>query len=566
MSRSNIQSATISIHTTTSPEEPSLSKLLPAIVADGEHFGVLRIQTQKIQITKTPIFILFTIDRTGSMGQSTGFDSLTCMDHVKHTFCNMITEFSKLDSTIYVCVQAFNTAVVTTVDTVRIIPDNVNEIVQKIKDLEPDGFTAIDSALISANEIMQSYIQENPDHEVRHVFMTDGEANSGERDDKKLADLVNRSFTNIFVGLGRRHNARLMNHFCDGPNAEFLFIDNPEFTGLIYGEVVYKFLYPAVKDCVIELQHGTIYNWQTGEWTSTIVEPVIVGDVEKIYHIKTATPDLLVANIRGKSTDTLDLLLSTIDKTTITFGEENKYMFRHEVQCILREAKLGSMSTYKSVACFNELKQKIRNLYRNMRRYLREFSSPGDSEAAMIRTLCSDLRTTFNTVGFTHCLMYTMARESSNGHQQAYTQTCPDDAEYILRAPVRRQNAIGRSRPVPADWDVLLPPMTEPPKLVRCNATINAECILPVCPEDTEGIAVSVFGSLFPVPPPHSEFSNLTLSDPEDAAWQSGFLPEDDLLQPDMYDSDDGNITCYATPSVMDTMRAISGNQNYGKQ
>jgi hypothetical protein len=53
----------------------------------GERFGLLSLQFEKTEMTKNPVFILFTIDRTGSMSEfgNTG-DIKNKMFYVKETW------------------------------------------------------------------------------------------------------------------------------------------------------------------------------------------------------------------------------------------------------------------------------------------------------------------------------------------------------------------------------------------------------------------------------------------------------------------------------------------------
>ena len=120
--------------------------------------------------------------------------------------------------------------------------------------------------------------------------MTDGEPTSGECNAEKLSAMVNNDFPNIFVGFGEYHNVNLLKKLSDNDKGDYQFVDNMENTTLIYGETLHRYLYPALQNVKINIKNGTIYNWKNNSWVNELCEPVIIGDMEKIYHFKTSKP------------------------------------------------------------------------------------------------------------------------------------------------------------------------------------------------------------------------------------------------------------------------------------
>ena len=108
----------------------------------------------------------------------------------------MMKYLSTLDTDIFVQVNTFNTKVDELVTCIKITPDNVEEINNKIKGIVCDGSTDIGLALTKANEDLLKYAEENPGHQLAHVFMTDGDPTAGVMSLPVLVGMVNESFNN----------------------------------------------------------------------------------------------------------------------------------------------------------------------------------------------------------------------------------------------------------------------------------------------------------------------------------------------------------------------------------
>jgi hypothetical protein len=254
------------------------------IVSENEDFGILRIKMKKTEITKTPLFMLFTIDKTGSMEEHAKKN--TKMNYLKQTFKNMLHYLSKQELDIYIRVHSFNVEVDVDIENIKITPENVSELCSKIMDIQAESSTNIELALEEARKTLNDYYESNPCHQIAHIFMTDGNPTMGQENEEKLAELVDNRFINIFVGYGVDHNAQLMKKLSDDKNADYQFVDDMENTGLVYGESVHQLLYPALKNVEIIVKNGNIYDWETNEWSDNYDINVLVSESEKIYQIK----------------------------------------------------------------------------------------------------------------------------------------------------------------------------------------------------------------------------------------------------------------------------------------
>jgi len=494
---SNIEYTEIIIHNN------SVSPPFP-LLGEDEQFGILKIKMNKVKMTTKPLFLLFTIDKTGSMAERASGNT-TKMDFVKQTFSSMLTYLSSIDVDIYIQVNTFNTNVDFTIKPVRLSKDNLHDLISIIQAVRADNCTDLGIALEAAKTSMLDYVATNPDHEVAHIFMTDGQATSGQTSPNVLNEFVCDSYPNIFVGFGFDHNSAVLRMFSEKRLAEYQFVDNMENTSLVYGETIHRFLYPAVKDVRIDISHGLIYNWRTNEWSNQITEDVFIGEIEKIYHIKTSIPDILEAKLFGveigadfQLLDTVYVLPPLIDMEThqISNNDEDltKYLFRQHVQELLYSAKNGVAN----------IKDEMRTSFRILRKYMRTNDLLED---AFLKQLCDDIHITYGAFGTRHADMYSSARQASQGLQRSYTSS---------RAPTQQ-------------YDRNLPAPQLGYGLCRQNA-------LGGVPRTT---AVDEFDDFTPTPP-----------SPEIV------VTDDDEI--DNYLSVDTNVSCYTTPSAIHTMRAVS--------
>jgi uncharacterized protein YegL len=421
----NIQDSVIEIHNDSSS--------LPFLhLNSGEYFGVLKLKMKKVEITKKPVFLCFTIDKSGSMNEyssSTSLQSTRKMDYVIQTFINMINYFARLENEMYIQVNTFSDNVVVMVDCVRINKENVDEIANIIRSIQSDGSTNIESALKSANYALTDYSSKYPDHQIGHIFMTDGDPTFGEMSHDKLVEFVDEKFPNIFVGFGSDHNTNLLRKFSDKKLAEYQFVDNMEHTALIYGEVIHQFIYPAIYRPAFSISNGEIYNWRENKWVTTMSEPVIVSEIEKIYHIKTRDPRNVVAEIFG-STDSekhhlLDTVVSmpdliNIETYEIIKNDLTKYAYRQKVQELLYTARDERNLRGEKKHNFKKL---LRDIFRNIRIFMRENNIIEDG---LLKMLCDDIVLVYKSLNENALLdtgRIALARHTSQGRQQTYNST-----------------------------------------------------------------------------------------------------------------------------------------------
>lgn len=498
-----------------------------------DSFGILYLKMAKVNIIQKPLFLLFSIDTSASMEEIVDFQKKTTkMDYLIHTFQHILRFLAEKNIPIVIRVHSFHNQVDIILENTQLSKENVDKICEKMQALEPDGITDIGLALSIAEMELSKYKESHPNHQIIHMFMTDGEPTSGIRDTKRLTEMVNPNVKNIFFGFGNDHNAYLLRKFSQKKNADYQFIDTVENTGMIFGETLHRFLYPALESVKFSIENGSFYDWRTNQWVDFLEETVIMGESEKTYHIRTNQPDIVNVKVFGIDYSLYDSLTDSFTETLLDVVHSlpslvpleetpiktdlTKYMFRQKVQEMLytvtsyielcetkqkKVAKERNMETKK-------IKIELKCLFRKIHKYMREENLLNDP---FMKLLCDDIYVTYQNLDSRYAYMYTVARQTSQGNQQCYSTHSTFSEE---------------------DSDVNNMSFTLP-KYVRKNTTHFSF--------EDEDINDSM----------SSPFQNLR----EDPMEDTGYLSNDEL---ETYHSDNLNTTCYAIPSCIDTMRYMS--------
>ena len=406
------------------------------VLNEGEQFGILSMKMKKTKITERPTMILFSIDNTASMEEK-AYRNTTKLEIAIKTLKNIMTYLSTIDAPVYIQLYTFNLEVRSVIDTILVNKSNVEELINKIEKIAANNSTDIGYALKCANENMTKYHKTNPTHQIIHIFMTDGEPTSGECNAEKLSTMVNNDFPNIFVGFGEYHNVNLLKKLSDKDNGDYQFVDNMENTSLIYGETIHRYLYPALQNVEITIENGFIYNWKTNSWATKLYEPVIIGEIEKIYHIKTRTPydficdvygivcSLLANDIENQQTitnelqhlESISVLPALIDINTNKIEETNlaKYLYRQKTQELLYKAKESKNKDDNKI-----VKLEMNAFFKNMREYVKTNNLVDDK---FMKNLCDDICITYRTIGTHLGAMYNISRLTTQSRQQTYSAT-----------------------------------------------------------------------------------------------------------------------------------------------
>lgn len=397
---------------------------------DDETFGIMVLELNKVKITNRPIFILFTVDTTGSMGDCVKHAN-TKMQYAIQTLKSIMKYVSTQEADIYVQINTFNETIKTIVEPAKVSPQNLPEILNTLNTIDPDGSTNIEAALTAATASITSYAETYPSHTCVHIFMTDGEPTCGATTSAELLKCISTEYMSINIGFGTDHNAKLLSELSDSKNSEYHFIDKLENASLVYGESLHKVLYPCLQNVHIQIENGVIYDWAKNQWTTDLYESTLIGEIKKYYHVKTTTPYDIIATIKAQAVCEQESGLYTahIEETVLKLPElididgnivdDNtiiKFAFRQRILEALYEAK--HIHYGMSPEELNTKKQIIKDLFDKIQTYVAENNMHKDG---IMTQLLNDLYLAFWNIGTVDGGMYIFGRHSSQGNQQAHT-------------------------------------------------------------------------------------------------------------------------------------------------
>lgn len=404
-----------------------------AVVDANERFGILSIKTKRVNLIPAPSFFLFTIDRTGSM-QEVMEDNITNMRYAIQTMKSMVHYLSKQPADIQIQINVFNSTVDVLVQPTKVSDQNMTAICDLLDTVIPSGITNIGAALQTAAETCRAYLTTNPTHNIAHVFMTDGEPTDGICATHELTALVNTEYPNVNIGFGHRHNVHLMRNLSDLDRSYYSFVDNAKNTSMVYGEIMHMLLYPAAKDVRINVENGQIYNWRKNVWDTFLTEPVLIGDSEKTYHIRTPAVDEIrvelcckvVSAPEGDAYHGADLyfsdIIERIPDLVNTSGEISEYT--NLVPYAFRQKVLELLYLGQSDFLPNKRKYKsdLSQTFHALQDYMK---TNGKETDPFLCQLCDDLSITYRTCSMEYGRLYAMARSTTQGGQQSYTPILP---------------------------------------------------------------------------------------------------------------------------------------------
>ena len=420
---------------TTFNEELSLPK--NCLPFPGAKFGLLNLQAITSEPSTVEHELILVIDNSGSMGDHClGDNDKTQMDQAIHTLKNIIgyleeNQNIKANVTIF----KFDDKFIKVVDRTNITEENYNSIEKSISKIRPNGGTDIGLALHETNKYITELKNLYPDHQISHIFMTDGEVTCGEYSPELLKPLVDKNIYNYFIGYGSNHDAKLLGILSDFEKGSYHYIDAIEKAGLVFGEILHGITHKLLYNCEIVVENGVIYNYKTNLYTNKLYIGNIIGESNKVYHLFTDNPTTCYVHLKTIVPSSMECLeLHIFQETEHTLNFMN-YVFRHKTLTLLGEVKQcqekyeGSArfgnEGYFSYGNVSDCKMKMAKLFDEMRKYMEDNN---DKQNKFIKMLCDDIHISQKTFGTRYGRMYISSRQSSQGTQRIYTvNTTPID-------------------------------------------------------------------------------------------------------------------------------------------
>ena len=260
--------------------------------------------------------------------------------------------------------------------------------------------------------------------------MTDGEPTVGASHASKLCEYLSSTFEHFFLGFNSNHNSKLLYDLCLRTNGHYYFIDSPENSSLIYGEILHKFLYRTNKLSLSSTGKVLFYDYKTNNWLSTYNYGYIGSDDTVSIHYKfnwDTNPEDLTFSIHSVNIDSKEetysvySVISDIDtvydkETTTTCETRNmeieKYYYRQHVLETLFTCLQNQVYNNTILSNMEQLFEKIK-----------KFCEVNDlMEDTFMNQLKDDLSMVYTTSQYGNAFdtPYCLARHVSQGSQTAY--------------------------------------------------------------------------------------------------------------------------------------------------
>ena len=461
MSSSSLVNATMQFHNTEYPSGYGIFdyNLFDYSLFDSSthQFGILNIQAASLphidtDAERTIWNIGFSVDISGSMSD-TCKDGRDKMHHIRHTLSGILRVFSTISTvSVNVYVQAFDSKVEEIIDFVTVTPANIESLIKKIQNMFPRDETDLKKPLEKMNDIISKRMALFPNQKFAHIMLTDGEDTRGNTNDSIVSE-VSQEFKNVFIGFGTTHNSVLMEEMTNGVINDYRFIDKLESSGLVYGEIIHEILYSAIESISITVNNAEIYDWRTDTWEKQIGFHSLPYNVEKTFHIRSASPELVTGKITGipchhssslEELTTFSFIVDIdIESTTAPTVDLTKYIYRQKVQELLFMSKnvnskkrLLSSNPFKPDPYVTNFKRDIRNFFDHMKRYVKTHMLSDDP---FWKVLLDDIYVAMKVFNRPCSHMYTHSRQNSQGRQQTYAVTNFED--YFCEShPIKTQS------------------------------------------------------------------------------------------------------------------------------
>lgn len=330
--------------------------------ADNEcaGFNILKFSAPE---TKTasyqPMHWVFCVDRSGSMETIGSKDGKSRMDHVKTTLTRIVEYLVQLCKntvrTYLIDIVWFNEGISTTSFILNTDTDT-SHFIGEIKNMTAKGMTNMSVAIKKASQLITATPMRTT--KTTMVLLSDGEITAGVSDTAYLSQFINecvsvlgRDFTSVFVGYGTEQSSRLLTTLSKTPNGEYHCVESVEGAGVVYGEIVHSAIFESVKNLVIEVSGGQIYDYEKNTWDSTLVVGKVASGSTRVWHLRDVEGESLVVRssldysfMQENGCDTWEhSVIECSTQQEPVSGEKDKecyrYYLRQQVLEMLAEAK-----------------------------------------------------------------------------------------------------------------------------------------------------------------------------------------------------------------------------------
>jgi len=365
------------------------------------------------------------IDRSGSMG-ALASDGYSSLQHTIHTTKNIIDYLEELkeenpEIEVGVIVNAFD-GEMKTIGYLKI--GNNKEKQEYIKNLEkltPRGSTNISDAFqaIKEDEIYKS----TPDDKKAHILMTDGRPNIGKNSANGILE-SNPGGTQICIGYGTDHDAKLLQNIAEKSNGDYHFVDSIENAGMVYGEVIHSLLYCAVKDIKIQVTGAEVYDFTKNIWTSSVGFSSFASEHTQSLILRSGWDSVHTVSVNIVYTESGNKVkhskTDVFNSYNCTNGEaKTDERDTHVEKQMFRQRTMDGLFRAKNVEYIDRqsLKKELIILENEIKAFMKTNNLEDD---AFMQKLVADVYVAYNGMD-SHCgVAFIGSRLTSQGNQRAY--------------------------------------------------------------------------------------------------------------------------------------------------
>ena len=371
---------------------------IPIKLHEELHFGVFELEVAKTDMTELPQEIHLMLDKSGSMDEICS-DRSSKIDQIKHVTKNILHVVK--GKRVSVGVSAFNSTVSTVFPKTEVREDNIDELIESVKRMYAEDETNIGDALQS----MRSFSNGKERH---NIFMTDGDATVGEKDPAKLLKFVDQTAaSNTFIGFGFDHNPDMFLALNNAENSNYYFIDKIEKSGLAYGEILHNILFKCIQNVKITVYNGLIYDWKTNEWLNETAVWSVASEAKKTFQLVAPDMSKVIIIVSG---------IPDVNETFMHMGHMEdlmKMFYRQKTQEYLYLAKTKACEK----RLVKDLKKDIAEFTKEMKEYMKTHDLVDD---LLMKNLCDDMVVVYKTFGTRFGMMYSSARQTSQGNERLF--------------------------------------------------------------------------------------------------------------------------------------------------
>lgn len=401
----------------------------------GVEFGTFELEIGKTEMTAKAQEINIVIDQSGSMDEMCE-DGNSKMNQIKHVTKN-IMQFVCDNNNVMIGINSFNYQVNPVFDRTHITSENVNELTEKLKEVNAEDGTNIERPLrmlrdlpvvadVSNVAVVSSETYRN------NIFMSDGDANEGATTPELLAHLVDVRATNYFIGFGLEHNPKLFSALSNRENSSYYFIDKIEKSGIAYGEILQSILYRALTDVTIKIENGLLYDWKTNNWQTEVTIGKMSGEMKRTFHILTSVKRDVKIAVSGQNVETGNTFKTVVGWMDDASADLSRFIYRQKTQELLHRVKVFNEDLKEERDTVQEMKVEMKAFMADMVAFMKKNDL---TEDRIMKNLCDDIVVIYRTIGTPFGHMYSCSRQVSNGMERAHNTS---DTPRAPRTPHRR--------------------------------------------------------------------------------------------------------------------------------